>query len=509
MKRLPVRKIRDALRMTAAGMSPRKIAPGLGIGRTTLRVYLRRAKEAGLSWPLPDGINDADLEARLFPGTARNRKLAGAEPDYPTMHRELRRNGVTLYLLWLEYRESDPDGYGYSRYCELYRAWEGKLSPTMRQRHEAGEALFVDYAGATIDITDPQTGEVRAAQVFVAALGASNYTYVETTWTQTLEDWISSHVRALEFFGGATETIVPDNLKSGIAKACLHDPEVNRSYAEMAAYYDLIVIPARPGKPRDKAKVEAAVLLAERWIIAKLRNRTFFSLTEANAAIAEALDQLNNRVTRHLGASRRELFETIDKPALRPLPVEPYIFGRWKKCRAGIDYHIEIERHYYSVPYQLIRQPLWARFTARTVEVFFKNKRVASHVRSSGNRKHTTVRDHMPASHRFRAGMSREKLAGMAERHGSNVVAFVEVAMDAKGHPEQGFRTCLGVLKLAKPYGSARLNAACARAIDINGLSFTSVRSILENGLDRRDRHRTADEPAITHQNIRGADYFH
>ncbi len=509
MKRLPMRKIREALRLSASGHSPRKIAPSLGIGRSTFRDYLKRAKLAGLSWPLPDDLSDADLEARLFPGGSGKRKVADAKPDFPTMHRELRRKGVTLYLLWLEYREDHTEGYGYSRYCDLYRAWEGRLSPTMRQRHEAGEAMFVDYAGATIDIIDPETGEVRPAQIFVATLGASNYTYVEATWTQSLEDWISSHVRALEFFGGATATVVPDNLKSGVAKACLHDPAINRSYAEMAAYYDLVVIPARPRKPRDKAKVEAAVLLAERWIIAKLRNQTFFSLTEANAAIAEALDQLNNRVTRHLGASRRALFEQIDKPVLKPLPIDPYIFARWKKCKAGIDYHVEIERHYYSVPHQLIRQSLWARYTARTVEIFHKNKRVASHVRSSGNRKHTTVREHMPANHRFRAGMSNEKIVSMAERHGSCVIAFVELVMETKGHPEQGYRTCLGVLKLAKSYGSARLDAACARAIDINGLSVTSVRSILENGLDRRERHRAADEPAITHENIRGADYFH
>ena len=307
---------------------------------------------------------------------------------------------MTLQLLWEEHRAGHPNGYGYSRFCELYRAWEGRLSPTMRQVHIAGEKLFVDYAGTTIDIFDAETGEVHACQLFVAALGGSSYTYAEATRTQALIDWIGSHSRAFGFFGGVSAMVVSDNLKSGITKACFYEPAVNLSYEEMARYYGTAIVPARPYKPRDKAKVEAAVLLATRWIIAKLRNRKFFTLPELNAAIRECLTTLNDRVTRHLGASRRGLFESLECSALQALPAEPFVFAEWKECRAGLDYHVEVDGHYYSVPHTLLRQKMWARFTARTVEVFLHGRRVAAHVRSSSNRKHTTTGEHMPSAHR-------------------------------------------------------------------------------------------------------------
>jgi transposase len=346
MKRLPMRKIRDVIRLSAEGLSTRQMAASLAIGRTTLQGYLERAQEAGLSWPLPPEMSDADLERLLYPRTAREAARRAFQPDWAYVHRELRRKGVTLRLLWEEYRADNPEGYGYSRFCELYTRWEGKLTPVMRQRHPAGERLFVDYAGATIDVIDPETGEVRAAQLFVATLGASNFTYTEATWSQALPDWISSHVRAFFFFGGVAAQVVPDNLKAGVTKACFYDPEVNRTYADLAAHYDTAVVPARPRKPKDKAKVESAVLLVERWILARLRNRQFFSLEEVNAAIRPLLDRLNNKVSRHLGASRRQLFEQLDRPALKPLPAEPYVYAEWKTCRAGIDYHIAIGRHY-------------------------------------------------------------------------------------------------------------------------------------------------------------------
>ena len=348
MKRLSMRKIREALRLSFEGLSTREMALGLAIGRTTLREYLGRARDAGLSWPLPDALSDADLEHVLFPRRSADSSQPIPQPDWTYVHAELRRKGVTLSLLWQEYREVHTDGYGYSRYCELYTRWEGKLSPVMRQRHPAGERLFVDYAGHTIDVACPKTGEIRTAQIFVAALGASNYTYVEATWTQSLPDWISSHVRAFAFLGGVPAQVVPDNLKAAVIKACFYDPAINRTYGDMAAHYDTAIVPARPRKPKDKAKVEGAVLLAERWILAGLRNQTFFSLDELNAAIRPLRDQLNNKVTRHLGASRRALFETLDKPALKSLPHEPYVYAEWKKCRAGLDYHVDIGHHYYT-----------------------------------------------------------------------------------------------------------------------------------------------------------------
>ncbi len=509
MKRLPMRKIREVLRLAAQGLSTREMASSTGVGRTTLREYLYRARVAGLTWPVPDDLSDGDLERTLFPRAGGGARSHIPQPDWAYVHAELCRKGVTLSLLWEEYRAVHPGGYGYSRYCELYTRWEGRLSPVMRQRYAAGETLFVDYAGATVDVVCPETGEVRAAQLFVAALGASNYTYVEASWSQKLPDWIASHTRAFAFFGGVPAQIVSDNLKAGVTKACFYDPAINRTYADMAAHYDTAVVPARPRKPRDKSKVEAAVLLTERWIVARLRNRRFFGIDELNAAIRELRGRLNGKVTRHLGASRQDLFEKIDKPALKPLPAEPYTYAEWKQCRVGLDYHVDIGRHYYSVPHQLLKQKLWARITARTVEIFHQGQRVAAHARTSGNRQHSTCREHMPPNHRFRADWTPEHIRRQASRIGPNTQAFVEVVMRERRHPEQGFRTCLGVIRLARSFGRDRLEAACERALMINARSYSSLHSILKNGLDRAPRTRATDEPAITHPNIRGADYFH
>ncbi|HSQ70719.1 MAG TPA: IS21 family transposase [Steroidobacteraceae bacterium] len=510
MRRLPMRKIAEALRLKATGLSTRKIAASLNVGQSTVSDHLKRAERAGLSWPLPDGLGNVELEHRLFRPQGGRTRRGLSEPDWSAVHRELRRKGVTLSLLWEEYRAAHPDsGYGYSRFCELYRRWEGRLSPTMRQHHVAGERVFVDYAGDTLDIIDAGTGEVRPAQIFVGVLGASNYTYAEASWTQGLPDWIGAHVRMLEFFGGVPGQIVSDNLKAGVTKACFHEPRINRTYAEMAAHYDTAVIPARPYKPRDKAKVEVGVLLVQRWIIARLRKRRFFSLSELNTAIRELLPGLNGKVTRHLGASRRALFEQLDRPALTPLPVTPYEYADWLERRAGLDYHVEVEKHYYSVPHQLLKRVLWVRITARTVEIFHEGQRVASHVRTSGNRKHTTVAQHMPASHRRYAGMTPAEIRRRAARVGPNTAALVELILRTKPHPEQGFRACLGIVRLAGPHGREALEAACLRANEIGGLSYSSVKSILQNNLHRRRPETPAEGPAITHPNIRGASYFH
>jgi len=507
--RLPMRKIRDVLRLSAAGLSKRQIAASLGIGPTAAGACLRRAREAGISWPLPDDLGDAALECRLYPAPAAAAKDWRSRPDWPAVHRELRRKGVTLQLVWEEYRATHPDGYSRSRFCELYRAWEGRLSPTMRQAHVAGEKLFVDYAGTTIDIFDATTGEVHACQLFVAALGASSYTYAEATATQSLPDWIGSHTRALAFFGGVPAMVVSDNLKSGITKACFYEPAVNRAYAEMAAHYGTAIVPARPRKPRDKAKVEVAVQVATRWIIAKLRNRRFFSLPELNAAIRECLVTLNDRVSRHLGASRRTLFDATDRSALKPLPTAPYVYAEWKQCKAGLDYHVEVEKHYYSVPHALLRETLWARITARTIELFHQSNRVAVHVRSSSNRRHTTVREHMPSSHRRYADWTPERIQRRANEIGPKTSALIEIILRERTHPEQGFRASIGILRHASNFGHERLEAACGRALDIGARSYTSVTSILKNNLDRQRPATATDGPAIVHSNIRGPRYFH
>ena len=503
--RLPMRKLREMLRLHASSLPTRQIGASLGIGQSTIIDYLGRARRAGIAWPLPDEMTDEALEARLFPEPLAISKEQRPKPDWAALHRELKRPGVTLQLIWEEHRAVHPDSYGYSRFCELYQDWRKRLSPTMRQTHTAGDKLFVDYAGTTIDIFDGLTGEVGTAQLFVAALGASSYTYAEATWTQTLPDWIGAHVRTFDFLGGVTALTVSDNLKSGITKACFFEPAVNRSYAEMAAHYGTAIVPARPYKPRDKAKVEVAVLLATRWIIAKLRNIKFFSLADLNAAIRDCLTQLNTRASRHLGASRRDLFEQLDRPALKGLPAEPFEFAEWKECRVGLDYHVEIAKHYYSVPFTLLREKLWARSTARTVELFHKGKRVAAHVRSSSNRKPTTVGDHMPSSHRRYADWTPERLKRRAGEIGPNTATLVEVVMRTRTHPEQGFRSSIGIIGLAKRYGPERLEAACGRALEIGARSYSSVVSILKNNLDRTRPEPATDGPAITH----GPRYFH
>jgi transposase len=503
-----MRRIRDVLRLSAAGMSKRQIAASLGVSATATGECVRRARRAGLAWPLPEELGDEELERRLYPPLPAA-KVRRPRPDWAAIHRELRRPGVTLQLLWEEYRAVHPDGYGLSRFCELYRAWEARLSPTMRQNHVAGERMFVDYAGTTLTMTDPSTGEARTAQLFVAVLGASNYTYAEATWTQGLADWIGAHTRSFAFFGGVTAMVVSDNLRSGITKACFYEPQVNRTYAEMAAHYGTAIIPARPYRARDKAKVEVAVQIATRFIIAKLRNRQFFSLSALNTAIAELAAQINDRVSRHLGSSRRALFEEIEHSALKPLPAEPYVFAEWKQCRVGLDYHVEIDKHHYSVPHQLLREKVWARITARTIEVFHRGKRVAAHVRSSSNRKHTTVREHMPSSHQRYADWTPERLRRQAGGIGRHTAALVEIILRERAHPEQGFRACVGIVRLAKSYGRERLEAACGRALEIGARSYSSVNSILKNDLDRRRPVTPADGPAIAHDNIRGPTYFH
>ena len=508
-KRLPMRKIRDVLRLRAGGLSKRQIAASLNVGTTSVGEYLRRARRAGLGWPLPVDVSDEDLDRLLFPPPVAIAADRRPLPDWPALHRELRKSGVTLSLLWEEYRAVHPEGYGYSRFCDLYRDWRGRLGPTMRQVHVAGEKMFVDYAGATVEVIDGLTGEIREAQVFVATLGASSYTYAEATWSQALPDWIGSHGRAFAFFGGVPRQVVPDNLKSGVARACLYDPEINRTYAGMAAHYGTAIVPARPRKPRDKAKVEVGVQVVERWVLARLRNRRFFSLAELNQAIRELLEDLNGRVTRHLGASRRRLFEDLDRPALARLPAQAYEYAEWKRRRAGLDYHVEVEKHYYSVPHALARQTLWARITDRTVEIFHNGKRVAAHVRGSGDRRHTTTPEHMPSAHRRYANWTPQRVRRMAAANGPHTETLVTVILRDRPHPEQGFRSCLGIVRLAKTHGTERVEAACERALEIGAHSYSSVASILKNNLDRRKPQRATDGPAIDHVNIRGSGYFH
>lgn len=504
-----MRKIKEILRLYyGLHMGKRQIARGLSISHTTVSDLLRRAQAAGINWPLPENLDEARLEALLYPGNPAG-NIRRPEPDMSLIHRELRRKGVTLQLLWLEYKEQHPGGYQYSQFCERYREFCGKLDIVMRQNHRAGEKMFVDYAGPTVPVVDATTGEVRQAQVFVAVLGASSYTYAEATFAQDLPSWIGSHCRAFAFFGGVPEVIVPDNLKSGVTSASRYEPDINPTYQEMAAHYGTVVIPARPRKPRDKAKAEVGVQVVERWILAVLRNRTFFSLTELNQAIVELLDKLNQRPFKKLPGSRQSLFETLEKPALQPLPAIPYEFARWKKARVNIDYHVEVEHNYYSVPYQLVRQEVDIRFTSGTVEVLYKGQRVASHALSFGKGKYVTDRQHMPAAHQKYLEWSPSRLVNWAGTVGPYTASLVRTILETRPHPEHGYRSCLGIIRLGKLYPSERMEAGAQRALACGATSYKSLKSILEKGLDRVPLTNQAPTPPVeNHPNLRGSSYY-
>jgi transposase len=506
-----MRKIREVLRLVwGCGLSERQGAEGARVARTTAREYLERARRAGLGWAVVEGMAEEELEARLYPPPVYLAPEERPLPGWAEVDRELRRKGVTLALLWEEYRAAHPeDGYGYSRFCELYGQWRRRVDLVMRQEHKAGEAMFVDYAGATVPVVERVSGEVREAQVFVSVLGASNYTYAEATWSQELREWIGSHVRAFEFYDAVPEWVVPDNLKSGVKRACRWEPEINPTYHDLAVHYGVAVVPARVRKPRDKAKVEAGVLVVERWILARLRKRTFFSLCELNAAIRELLVWLNERPFRKLPGCRRERFEQIDRPAMKPLPAARYEYAEWRKARVNVDYHVEVEGHYYSVPYTLVGRQLDVRWTGATVECFAGGQRVASHQKSALRGHHTTVAAHMPRAHRDYAEWTPERLVRWAAKAGEPVAEVVESILASRIHPQQGFRSCLGILRLGKRYGEQRLAAACRRALAVGGVSYRSVASILEKGLDREPLPGPVQATLpLVHPNLRGPAYY-
>jgi transposase len=507
--RVLMRRIREVLRLSCeAGLSGRQISAATGLPRTTVREYLERAKRSSMSWPLPEELDDRQLEQRLF-GRAAPPPIAGQQPlpDWTEIHRELRRPGVTLQLLWMEYKERYPDGFQYTWFTQHYRLRQ--LDVVLRQEHRAGEKLFVDFAGQTIPIVNPTTGQITQAQFLVAVLGASNYTYAEATPSQELPHWIGAHVRAFEYFGGVPQIVVPDNLKVGVTRGHRYEPELNRTYLELATHYHCAIIPARPRKPRDKAKVEVGVLVAERWILASIRNLRFFSIAEANAAIRDRLERLNDRPFKKLPGSRRSLFEGLDKSALQPLPDQPYEFATWKVATVSIDYHVEVDHRYYSVPYQLVGERCDVRIAASTVEAFYRGHRVASHLRAQRPNGFATDPAHMPESHRRHLEWTPGRLIRWAEQTGPATAEVVEAILRSRPHPEQGFRSCLGVFRLGRSYGADRLEAACRRALAIQALSYRSIQSILKNGLDRQPLQDAVPERAHRdHANLRGAAYY-
>ena len=510
-ERLTMRKIREVFRLKFdCELSNRKIAKSCKIARSTVGEYLFRFQQAALSWPLPRDMDDVQLEQLLYPASAAS--VAGLRPlpDFHYIHSELRKKSVTLSLLWQEYKEQNPNGYQYSQFCHLYRQWAVKIDPVMRQEHHAGEKMFVDYAGQTVPVYDLHTNQMREAQIFVAVLGASNYTYAEATWTQSLPDWIGSHCRAFAFFGGVPKLVVPDNLKSAVTKASFYDPDINPTYLDMANHYGTAIIPARVKKPKDKAKVEVAVQVVERWILARIRNRQFFSLRQLNEVIAELLNELNNKPFQRLPGSRKSAFEGMEHSALSPLPSQAYQFAEWKKATVNVDYHIEVNRHYYSVPHTLIKKKIDVRITNNTIECFYKSKRVASHIRSHDKGRHTTIKEHMPKSHQKWAQWTPGRFIRWAAKIGPHTQSLIENVLNSRAHPQHGFRSCLGILRLAKSYGNRRLEAASQRAVAIGGTSYRSVASILKHNLDQKSLpDQSSKSKPIEHNNIRGARYYH
>jgi transposase len=509
--RVSMRKIREVLRLThELRLSVRQVSNATGVGKTAVGEFVARAKVIGITWPIPQEINDAELERRLFTPAGFRHGPTRPLPDWAKVHEELKRRGVTLMILWEEFRAEAPDGHSYARFCQIYGEWKKHLSPTMRQTYVAGDKLFVDWAGDTVPIIDPMTGEVHAAHLFVAVLGASSYTSAEARWTETLPDWIGAHVNTFDFLGGVMKAAVPDNLKTGITKPSRYEPGINRTYQELADHYGFVVLPARVRKPKDKAKVENAVRIVTRYLLGRLRNRRFFSLDELNDAVRDCVTIINAKVMKRLNKSRNELFASLDRPALKALPAERYSYGEWKRCTVAPDYHVEVDEHYYSVPFRLLRESIDARYTVKTVELFHKGERVASHVRSRLAHKHTTLPDHMPSSHRRYAEWSPARMLRRAGDIGPATVALFEAIMKAKPHPEQGFRSCLGIIGFIKGYGPERIEAAAKRCNDIGATGYGSIKSILEKGLDKAYApSKTPDTKPIHHANIRGRGYYH
>jgi len=512
-RRRAMRKITEVLRLKfEAGWSYERIVAATRISKGAVTEYLRRVREAGISWPLPADMDDAQLEALLFPRAAPHVERHAA-PDFAQVHQELKRKGVTLTLLWEEYAAAHAGhAYRYSQFCWLYHRFVASLKRSMRQVHRAGDKLFIDYSGQTVALIDALSGEIRQAEIFVAVLGASSYVYAEATLSQQLPDWIASHVRCFEFMQAVPALLVPDQLKSAIKRACRYEPETTSTYEDLARYYGTAILAARPRHPRDKAVVETSVLVVQRWILARLRKRQFFSLAELNAAILELLIELNNRPFKKLAGCRSSAFAAIDRPAMKPLPPTRYEFAEWKRASVGIDYHVEAAGHYYSVPHHLVGQKLELRLTATTVECFFKGKRVASHMRSATRGRHTTLAAHMPESHRRHMEWTPGRLLNWALSIGTATREVVQWQLENRPHPEQGYRACLGLLNLVKRYGEARLEAACRRALAIGAPQRKSIKSILEANLDQHPELFPADNTLSTrlpaHPNVRGADAF-
>ncbi len=524
-KRISMRKLRELLQLRLhAKLKMRPIKESLRLSLGAVQKVISKAEELGLTWEAIERLDDQQLADLFYPVSDNQPSNQLQLPDWGEVHRELRRKGVTKHLLWEEYTQQYPNrSYSYPQYCFLYQEWAKKQKRSMRQVHKAGEKLFIDYAGQTMPIVCNATGEVKFAQIFVAVLGASNYTFAEATWSQKLIDWTGSHVRAFEFLGGIPEIIVPDNLKSGVTKACRYDPDTNLSYQQLGAHYGTAIIPTRPRKPKDKAKAEVGVqipqgtlsaygihLVIERWILARLRHHTFFSLAELNQCIKLLLEEVNNKPFKQLKGTRREWFELLDKPVLSPLPKHPYQYTEIKSVKVNIDYHIQYDKHLYSVPHHLVGEKIELHAKANLIELYFHNQRVTSHARKYHHGM-TTLPEHMPTRHEKHHQWTPARLMNWAKDLGDEVLIWVKTLLHLKPHEEQAYRVCLGLLNLTKIYPGARLNNACSIANKHHLYRLKQVKAIL---LSNQDKLLTQDNKQLpllpqSHENIRGPKSFH
>lgn len=503
-------KTREILRLRwNQGLSVRDTARATNASTGVVSTTEKRARRAGLDWAALDDLDDAALDARLYGGPKGHRGDDRPRPDPVWIATELRKKGVTLELLHLEYLDEHPKGLRYTAFCDTYRAWKKKSRVTMRQEHKAGERAFVDYSGKKPTLVDAVTGDVREVEFFVGVLGASNLTFAEATESQRLSDFIGSHVRMLEYFGGVPAILVPDQLRSAVRRPDRYEATVNRTYAELGRHYGTAIVPARPRKPKDKAKVERAVQIAQRWILARLRHETFFSLDALNQRIRELVDDLNLRPMKSFGnKTRRELFEVLDQPVLRSLPAHRFEPSEWKWVRVAPDYHVQVDHNFYSVPYTLHREEVELRLTATTIEVWYLNHRVTSHVRRQETMyKHYTNPEHMPDSHRevFEGG---RRVRAWAETIGPATRELVEQIFSAQPFEMQGWRSCQGLRRLESKYGPERLELASAKTLSLNGRSYKSVERLLRLGRERDDETQDNSQQ-VDHDNVRGANYYH
>lgn len=513
-ERLPMHQIREVLRLkSSCRLSNRKIARACGVNRETVAVYLKRAEKLGLSWPIPDGLTDVQLDALLFPLPANPPGPERPLPDCAYIYEELRSHkklNLTLMQLWMEYKERHCEGLQYTQFCEHYHRWRRKLDYVMRQEHRAGDKMFVDFCDG-LPLVNKETGEIIRTHLFVGVWGFSNFTYAEAVLDQAAPRWARCHVHAFDYSGAVPHALVPDNLKSAVTKPCLYEPELNRSYAELAAHYNTAVLPARVRRPRDKAKAEAGVLVAQRWILAVLRHKTFFTLVEMNDAIRELLEVLNTRLMKKLKKSRRELFETQDRPAALRLPERAYQYAEWRKARVNFDYTIDVDHHIYSVPYRFLRDELDVRLTVTTLEAFQRGERIAAHVRSYKQGGQTILDEHRPPEHRKFLEWTPSRIIAWAAKTGPATAAVVSRNMTGRRHPEEGFRACRGIIGLGEKYGADRVEAAARRAVKFEACSYKYIRSILVAGLDRvADAQDQSQQPSLPlHENVRGGEYYH